>query len=1018
MAAATPVSTVEALVRAVEKSGLLSSEKLASLRERSASVAEPKLLARELIKDGTLTRWQAEQLLNGYYRLVLGKYKLLDQLASTPTGRLYLAEHAQIGRRHTLKVLAKRLANDAGVVKHFLESAKNACALDHRNINHVYDVNHDPERKNHYVVMEYVEGQTLESLVEENGPLELLQALDYVSQAAEGLRHAHQNGVVHGDLKPANLLREQSGTIKILEIGQAGAGAQPETESPDESVEMAALAAVIFQAPELRGDGEVADVAGDVYSLGSVLVFLLTGKAARDAEKATALLNEHGKLPPPAIELCCALMADKPADRPPTMNAVIERLNEVARGTMEGEKPRRTPPPVPPPAPPPPIEGKKIDGRSIESKKSAGKKQESVKFEEPGDKAVEKIAAEGAESSPAVKKPPMARSLDDEGVPPIIVSDEPRPVIDPEPIGQIVIKTKGRAGKKPAAKPVSKAEEEAASETIAEEPAARPAAAKADAPPPPAAQPKEKPAAKDGAASTPLLLAGAIGGGGVLALGLLIAVIWYVAFGRSSKTVATAPPAKSAAPAAENAGPVADAESNPISPASEQNPVPAMLVEDAQRQAAAASDSKLAALPGGEPATAPASPPTAAPAAAKEAARPEATAEPKAADASGSKPDAAKPAVPKPAEAPPKKKSVPKPAAPKPAAKAAPKIEPFKGFEVAVDLPPLPETAGQSPGEALTAIELGPCRLDDKAPLLVVLHGGETAIRTPRQKFELQGKPGGRAWDVLMSSGDSPAVVATIAAQEQKLMFQWTGEALKQAPTAQQLANCALELTSDKHRHVAALRLPVLGEPLVVEIDKAGDNAKWLMGNLPSLKSTFLEVTRAEGFKPVKQEPKEPVNPGTTILVWVGPKDKPPPLALKLTSTANLRGVTVNMQPQVKLEGVTDLKPYRRKEVLPLQPQAARDLEILRNQLEAAKRKRPSTVADKAVLEGTKTNLTTQVDSRAILLDQLAFLADFTESTAGNARLHFRVYHQASDNVQVDLLITENGSEAKPDAKK
>src|SRR5690349_2307046 len=112
MAAATPVGTIDALVKAIEKSGLVSTEKLAAVRERAAAAAEPKLLARELIKDGTLTRWQAEQLLNGYYRLVLGKYKLLDQLASTPTGRLYLAEHGQIGRRHTLKVLAKRLAND------------------------------------------------------------------------------------------------------------------------------------------------------------------------------------------------------------------------------------------------------------------------------------------------------------------------------------------------------------------------------------------------------------------------------------------------------------------------------------------------------------------------------------------------------------------------------------------------------------------------------------------------------------------------------------------------------------------------------------------------------------------------------------------------------------------------------------------------------------------------------------------------------------------------------------------
>jgi hypothetical protein len=778
-----------------------------------------------------------------------------------------------------------------------------------------------------------------------------------------------------------------------------------------------------------------------------VLCFLLSGKAARDAEAVTALLQGRGQLPPEAIELCRTLMADKPADRPPTMNAVIERLNEVARGIIEGEKARRTPPPVPPP----------IDDKKIDDKKIGDKKIEPGKAEKTDDKSAEKPAAQSAESLPAIKKPPVARSLDDEGVPPIIVGDEPRPVVDPEPIGQIVIKTKGRGGKKPAAKPEAKPEpqtDEAKSEATAEAPAATTPNS-----PPPTARPKEKPAAKrdpaaknslaakDGlAGKTPLLVAGAIGGGGVLALGLLIAVVWYFAFGRSSKTVATVAPAASATPAGGNASPAADAESNPIAPDTEQNPVPAMLVENADQQAAAGTESKASPLPGSEPAAALVPSPPAPPAAEEDSAKPEPSSQPKAAESQKStteqskaeksatgKSKAEKPKAdePKPAEPmPPMKKAAPKPTAPKPtaskqAAKAAPKIEPFKDFEVAVDLPQLPEMAGQSPGDALTAIALGPCKVAENAPLLVILHGGETAIRTPRQKFELQGKPGGRAWDVLMSAGSPPAVVATLAVEQQKLMFQWTGEALKQAATAQQLANCALELTSEKHQHLVALRLPVLGEPLTVEIDKAGANAKWLMGNLPAAKSTFLEVTRAEGFKPAKLEPKEPINPGTSaiILVWLGPKDKPPPLALKLTSTANARGVTVNMQPQVKLEGLGDLQPYRRKEIVNLQPRAAQQLQMDMAALTKAKNDRPSkdpvkAAMEKPLMEKLKTDLTAQVESRTTLLDQLAFLADFTESTAGNARLHFRVYHQASDKVQVDLLVTENGSEPEPEPKK
>ncbi|MBW8883879.1 MAG: serine/threonine protein kinase, partial [Planctomycetia bacterium] len=289
MAALTPVASVEALVSAIEKSGLLSAGGIEKAREAAAKASEPKALARDLVKSGLLTRWQAEQLINGYHRLLVGNYKLLDQIGTSPTGRLYLAEHVQMGRRHTLKVLARRLAANPEAVKHFLNSARSACKLDHRNISHVYDVNQD--RIGHYVVMEHVEGQNLEELVERTGRVNLDQALDFVRQAAEGLAHAHANGVVHGDLKPANLLRDHSGTVKILEIGQAEFGARPETEDADESVETASLAAVIFQAPELRGDGEAATTACDVYSVGSVLTFLLTAKAAKDAAAAVKLLE-------------------------------------------------------------------------------------------------------------------------------------------------------------------------------------------------------------------------------------------------------------------------------------------------------------------------------------------------------------------------------------------------------------------------------------------------------------------------------------------------------------------------------------------------------------------------------------------------------------------------------------------------------------------------------------------------------------------------------------------------------
>ncbi|HEY2413953.1 MAG TPA: protein kinase [Pirellulaceae bacterium] len=336
MAALTPVESVAALLRAIEKSSLLSSESLAKARETAAALTDPKAVARALIKDGTLTRWQADQLLHRFHRLIVGKYKLLDQLDTSPTGRVYLAEHVQMGRRHALKVLAKRLEKNPDAVARFLKGAQNACGLDHKNISHVYDVSQD--RLGHYVVMEQVEGQNLEQLVEKRGPLKLPQALDFISQVVDGLAYAHSHGVVHGDLKPANLVRDSYGVVKILEIGQDGSGALPETDDADEDVETASLAAVIFQAPEMRGDGEAADIACDVYSLGSVFTFLLTGKAAKNAATAAAHLGANQSIPAEIVALCRTLMADIPADRPRSMDSVLGSLQSAMAKAADASK--------------------------------------------------------------------------------------------------------------------------------------------------------------------------------------------------------------------------------------------------------------------------------------------------------------------------------------------------------------------------------------------------------------------------------------------------------------------------------------------------------------------------------------------------------------------------------------------------------------------------------------------------------------------------------------------------------
>jgi serine/threonine protein kinase len=925
MSALTPIASAEALVLAIQKSGLLTAEAVEQVRQAAAHSPDPKQLARELVKDGTLTKWQAEQLLHGFHRLVIGKYKLLNQLGTAPTGRLYLAEHAQMGRRHTLKVLAKRLASNPQAVKQFISAAQNACGLDHRNISHVYDVNQDHERQSHYVVMEYVEGEDLEDLLQRNGRLQPLDALHFILQAAEGLAHAHGNGVVHGDLKPSNLLLDPTGTIKILEMGQAGTGAPFESAGVDESTELAALSAVIFQPPELRGDGETPDVSSDVYSLGSVLCFLLTGSPAPDAAAAVKQLQESGAAGAELIDLCSRMMADKPTGRPRSMAVVVEQLVAIAR-------PLATPP-------------KQAKPESSESRIAAAKKGEPA------------AASPSPASAAKPKKPPVAKSLDVQAPLPIVITGLAQAAVDVAPPEPFVIKTRGRIGKKPTAKP----------KHAATEPGSTPVAG-------------ELTIASPATTMTPLVLASAIGGGAVLVLGLLIAVVCLLLVGRGDTQVAkntmTAAPTAAAASAA---GPT-DVETNPEAPAGERNP---------EVNATVAAE---------EPAVA-AEPASGAPLGAKTSplleGTPEPTAEPK--------------PEPPPAPKAPPKAAPPAKTAPQPAAKPAP----FQGLAKAVSLPALFEAGGQPASEARTAAALGPIALADDIPLTVALLGGESAVRGTRHKFEMQAKADRpRSWDFLMSGVGMPSSIATLNASDGILRFQWTEEGVKQAAIAKQLCNCALALTAGSARHIVALRTAILGAPLVVEIEKPA-TVKWNIGDLPLGKQVFVEVTRVEGPKATQVEPKQAVVSGEMVTVWAGETAKSLPLAIKLDSSSNAREVEIKQLPHVKLEG-QEPRVYRRKEMLTLHQQSMQQLELIDPEINRTKASRPTREVEKKLKEQKIDTLSKQKLQIGNVLEQINYATGFAEKHQGTAIVQLRVYYQAGE-AQVDLLRTE---EAPPAGKK
>src|SRR5262245_45377161 len=187
------------------------------MKDQGAAMDDARRIADELVARNLLTRWQADKLLQGKHRgFFLGKYRLLSHLGSGGMSSVYLAEHVLMRRRVAVKVLPKSRLNDTSYLERFHREAQAVAALDHRNIVRAYDV--DQVDRNHFLVMEYVPGQSLHELVTKSGPISYVAAAEYARQSAEGLHHAHRMGMVHRDIKPGNLLLDDKGTIKLLDL--------------------------------------------------------------------------------------------------------------------------------------------------------------------------------------------------------------------------------------------------------------------------------------------------------------------------------------------------------------------------------------------------------------------------------------------------------------------------------------------------------------------------------------------------------------------------------------------------------------------------------------------------------------------------------------------------------------------------------------------------------------------------------------------------------------------------------
>ncbi len=258
MANMVPEWTTADLWRRLADGRLLEPHALDRQRERLASIDDVREALKHLLAAGELTTWQANQLLAGREDFAVGNYLLVNQVGQDEIGKHFLARHAQLGRNVLLKIVHRHLSKNDQVIQRFVQDAREAGALEHPNILHVFDV--DQDRGRCFMVSEYCAGESLKSLVERDEALPMEAVVSYIMQAAEALRYAHGLGVSHQHLQATHLLLSQQ-VIKIADfgVGELAASLAPNAESAEQDHQ---------QAVRLHA-------AQDVAALGRIFLFLL-----------------------------------------------------------------------------------------------------------------------------------------------------------------------------------------------------------------------------------------------------------------------------------------------------------------------------------------------------------------------------------------------------------------------------------------------------------------------------------------------------------------------------------------------------------------------------------------------------------------------------------------------------------------------------------------------------------------------------------------------------------------------
>ncbi len=284
----------------------------------------------------------------------VGKYRIVREIDRGGMGCVYEAEHIHMQRRVAVKMISKQLLGSREAARRFRREVLATAKLSHPNIVTAHDA--DEVDGQLFLVMELVEGENLRATVKRRGPLPVADAIDWVMQAAQALQYAHNNGVIHRDVKPSNLILSPGGVIKLLDLGlarvqQSMANSYEETGKYDITNSECALGTVDFMAPEQAFDPKNIDVQADIYGLGCTLFYLVTGRIMFEGDTPVAKIVAHRDQPPPSMRTFRAdipaglgplfdrMVAKKPSDRYTSMDEVLQEL-QALRQPHKSNKPK------------------------------------------------------------------------------------------------------------------------------------------------------------------------------------------------------------------------------------------------------------------------------------------------------------------------------------------------------------------------------------------------------------------------------------------------------------------------------------------------------------------------------------------------------------------------------------------------------------------------------------------------------------------------------------------------------